>query len=55
MRRAILLLVYLSTIPGCRAAGTRNQARQAADPDRIDAIQSMSAAEKEASQQLNKW
>jgi hypothetical protein len=56
MRPIILLLLCLPALTGCYTLRSHNtQPKQVADPDKADAIQSMSAAEKEADQQLNKW
>jgi uncharacterized protein YceK len=56
MRRVILLLLCFPALPGCNTLRSHNTSpKQVADPEKADAIQSMSAAEKEADQQLNKW
>jgi uncharacterized protein YceK len=55
MRPVIFLLLCLSALPGCHTLASHTQPKQAADPEKAEAIQSMSAAAKEADQQLNKW
>ena len=54
MRFLKLLLLAPVLFVGCRSAKAPGQTRQQ-DPDRVEAIQTMSSAEAEAREQMNKW
>jgi hypothetical protein len=56
MRRFVLILLCLFSLAGChyfQPKGTH--ATKTRDPERADAVGSMSAAEKEAQKQLSNW
>jgi hypothetical protein len=58
MRRPLLLLLCLCALAGCHGVGSRAKGKQVegqTDPDRIEAIETMNAAEAEARQQINNW
>jgi hypothetical protein len=52
MRRVALLLLCLSSFAGCHSVKHR---AGTTDPDRLESIGTMHAAETEAHRQLNNW
>ena len=59
MRRLVILMLCLSSISGCHGVGSRakskNRATYSADPERVESVGSMSAADAEAKKQLENW
>jgi len=59
MRRFFLVLLFLCSLAGCHNAGSRiknkQRAGQVTDPERVESIETMSAAETEARRQMNNW
>jgi hypothetical protein len=59
MQRLILVLLILTSLTGCHGTGAHARSKQRAatsiEPERREAVDSMRAAQTEASQQLNNW